>query len=80
MASQVTRPCVFVRANMFIKMCMHACLGTAGCEGHVTHHDALFLATETDALFTQNNVTQKKKGPGLYILHLYIYTSRVDRL
>lgn len=59
-------------------MCLHVCLGTADWNGHVSHYIALFLATETDALFMQINMTQKE-GLGLYMpsycVEIYRYTA-----
>ena len=53
---------------------MHVCRGTAGCNGHANRRVALFLATETDALFTQINMTRKEEGLGLYISSYSINT------
>lgn len=74
MASQVECPCVFVHASLFIEMFMHVCLGTAGCSGHANHGTALFLASETDALFKLINMTQKEEDLNytyLYIVHIH---------
>lgn len=66
MASQVARRCVFAHASLFIQMCMHVCLSTAGCSGHVDRHVTIF-GNRDRCLFTQINMTRKEEGLELYI-------------